>query len=102
MILYKEKAKIKYKKLDQEALFENNDFNLICKKLEDLLCDMGEGLFDNNFNAEPAKTSSSTHSTCDYCDYRAICGKQVDEPLKEIKTLKNSEALEELRKESKK
>ena len=95
-------VKIKYKKLDQEALFENNDFNLICKKLEDLLCDMGEGLFDNNFNAEPAKTSSSTHSTCDYCDYRAICGKQVDEPLKEIKTLKNSEALEELRKESKK
>ena len=95
-------VKIKYKKLDPEALFENDDFDLICKKLEVLLRDMGNGLFEKDFNAEPVKTTSAKSSTCDYCDYRAICGRETDEPLKEIKTLKNTEALENLRKGNKK
>ena len=60
------------------------------------------GLFEKDFNAEPVKTTSAKSSTCDYCDYRAICGRETDEPLKEIKTLKNTETLENLRKENKK
>lgn len=89
-------VKLKRGGFDSEVLFTVEQFDLLCNKIDELLQLMGNGLYENDFNADPINPERSAHTVCDYCDYRAICGRQPDEDSRIIKNEKNSEVLAKL------
>ena len=93
-------APIKYKKgvPDPEKSFNEHQFELIAGKIDEIIKNMGNGLFFSDFIADPVCLDKNRKTVCDYCDYRSVCGRQPDEALKTVRRKKNSEILSELEK----
>ncbi len=89
-------VKYRYNKPNAEYLFKEKHFDIISEKIEQILRDMGKGLYENNFNAEPISPDNGQKNVCDYCDYRSICGREKLQGVELLKSKKNSEILEEL------
>ena len=99
---YYSPVKLKYKKNDPEVLFTQEQFKLLGEKIDKLLIEMGNGLYESDFEANPITPEKSMHTVCDYCDYRAICGRQPDEEGSIIYKFKNSKIFKDLEAEFKK
>lgn len=69
-------------------------FNLLRGVVEDLLVQMGESLLDGDIAALPLKRGESL--PCQYCDYRAVCGRDPEDPVKELEKKGLSAVLEDL------
>ena len=98
---YYSPVKLKYKKNDPEMLFTQEQFKLLGEKIDKLLIEMGNGLYESDFEATPITPEKSKNTVCDYCDYRAICGRQPDEEGGIIYKCKNSKIFNDLEAEFK-
>ena len=72
-------------------------FNLLRGVIEKLLVQMGESLLDGDIAAIP--TLSGQRSACDYCDYKAVCARDPEDPVQELKSKRFSVAMKELEEE---
>lgn len=72
-------------------------FELLRGVIEKLLIQMGESLLAGDIAAIP--TRDSQRSACDYCDYQAVCGRDPEDPVRELKSKKFAVAMKELEEE---
>ncbi len=72
-------------------------FDLLRGVIEKLLVQMGEDLLAGDIAAIP--TCDDRHSACDYCDYKAVCGRDPESPVRELKRKSFSVAMKELEEE---
>lgn len=72
-------------------------FDLLRGVMERLLIQMGEGLLAGDIPAIP--TQDSQHCACDYCDYKAVCGREPEDPVRQLKNTSFAVAMKELEEE---
>lgn len=60
-----------------------DQFALLKRLIEKLLIQMGNSLLRGDIEALPVKSGPYEH--CTYCDYKAICGHEQEDPVKELK-----------------
>ena len=75
----------------------SEQFALLRRVIETLLIRMGESLLDGDIAAIP--TRDGQHNACDYCDYKAVCGRDPEDPANELKTKRFAAAMKELEEE---
>ena len=49
------------------------------QELDDLVIQMAQNLYDGNIAAQPLPHGKRKETSCQYCDYRSVCGYQEDE-----------------------
>lgn len=69
-------------------------FRLLRQVVEQLLVQMGEQLLAGEIAALPLEKENSL--PCRYCAYRAVCGRDPEDPVRAIEKKKTAEVLEEL------
>ena len=69
-------------------------FDLLRRVVEGLLVQMGESLLDGDIPALPVKKGQYEH--CTYCDYKAICGHEPEDRVKELKNKRFAAAMADL------
>lgn len=69
-------------------------FGLLKKRMEKLLADMAATLRSGDIAAQPAQ--SGDLDACAYCDYRAVCGHEADDPVRLIADRDAAAVLKEL------
>ena len=89
-------------KLDKEGkpaghVATAEQFRLLRQVIETLLVQMAEGLLEGDIRAYPIKTKDRT--ACEYCDYKAVCGRDPEDPVNELKNQKFSAAMAEIEQE---
>ncbi len=67
------------------------DFDNIRKLTEKLLIGMAETLLAGDIHAIP--TGDEQHPPCDYCDFRAVCGREAEDPATLMQAAKTEEVL---------
>ncbi len=72
-------------------------FGQLKARAEKLLRSMAETLRQGDVAAIPAVQGDRL--PCDYCDFAAVCGREEDDPAKEIKTYDRAEVMAQLAKE---
>ncbi len=72
-------------------------FGRLKARAEKLLRSMAETLRQGDVAAIP--TLQGDRSPCDYCDFAAVCGREEDDPVKEIKTYDDDEVMAQLAEE---
>lgn len=72
-------------------------FQLLRGVIEKLLIQMGENLLAGDIAAIP--TQSGQSSACDYCDYKVVCGRDLEDPVHQLSTKRFSAAIKELEEE---
>ncbi len=72
-----------------------DQFALLRRVVEQLLVNMAESLLDGDIAAVPLK-ENERRSACTYCDYRAVCARDEDDPTREVGTKKLKPALKAL------
>ena len=72
-------------------------FDLLRRVIERLLVQMGEGLLAGDIAAIP--TRDGQHNACDYCEYKAVCGRDPEDPANELKSKRFAAAMKELEEE---
>lgn len=77
-------------------LITTDEITALRKRLEKLIADMGNELFDGKIDANPIKTG--TKSPCDFCDYKPVCRNTDKKREAVIPTF--SEAIKELREDT--
>ncbi|NLP49021.1 MAG: helicase [Clostridiales bacterium] len=81
------KGKLKGQLINLEQLIKLN------KKTDTILSSMVEALQAGEIEALPAKLSGS-YKSCDFCDYRAVCGFEEGMPTKPATKMKHEEVLQ--------
>ena len=71
-----------------------SQFRLLRGVVEDLLMQMGEKLLQGDIAALPLKKGESV--PCRFCDYRAVCGRDPEDPVTELEKKSMSAVLEDL------
>jgi len=71
-----------------------DQFRLLRGVVEDLLMQMGEKLLQGDIAALPLKKGESV--PCRFCDYRAVCGRDPEDPVTELEKKSMSAVLEDL------
>ena len=71
-----------------------DQFRLLRGVVEDLLMQMGERLLQGDIAALPLKKGESI--PCRFCDYRAVCGRDPEDPVRELEKKNMTAVLEEL------
>ena len=71
-----------------------DQFRLLRRVVEDLMVQMGERLLQGDIAALPLKKGESV--PCRFCDYRAVCGRDPENPVKELEKKAMSAVLEDL------
>jgi len=71
-----------------------DQFRLLRGVVEDLLMQMGERLLQGDIAALPLKKGESV--PCRFCDYRAVCGRDPEDPVTELEKKSMSAVLEDL------
>ncbi len=71
-------------------------FGILKRKIEKILINMAKMLHDGDMAAVPMM---SDRSACDYCDFRAVCGREPDDPVRPILKLDNRTVFEQLQAE---
>lgn len=66
-------------------------FRLLRQVIETLLVQMAEGLLEGDIRAYPIKDGERT--ACDYCDYKAVCGRDAEDPMNELKNQRFAAAM---------
>ncbi len=74
-----------------------NGFRALHKKIDDILSDMGVSLHNGYIEALPIIGTSSYKNTCEYCDYKDICKRDEDAPVKEPLNLTHKKSVELLK-----
>lgn len=74
-----------------------SQFRLLRGVVEELLMQMGERLLQGDIAALPLKKGESV--PCRFCDYRAVCGRDPEDPVKELEKKAMSAVLEDLESE---
>ena len=69
-------------------------FRLLRGVVEDLLMQMGERLLQGDIAALPLKKGEKI--PCQFCDYRAVCGRDPEDPVTELEKKPMSAVLEDL------
>ena len=64
------------------SVITRRHFQLLRGVVEKLLMQMGESLLAGDIAALPLKKGDSV--TCRYCDYRAVCGRDPEDPVREL------------------
>ncbi|GEM_PF-6488184 len=72
-------------------------FGLLKLKIQKILSSMAETLRRGDVAALPA---AGAVDGCEYCDYRAVCGHEPDDPVRVIARLDAAQAMQELEKET--
>lgn len=72
-------------------------FELLRRMVERLLVGMGEKLLDGQIEAVPIKRDQQEH--CAYCAYRAICGREPEDRVRELKKKAFAAAMKDLEEE---
>ena len=72
------------------TLASMEEFGLIQRKIEKILLDMARTLHSGDVAAVPTDTG---RLPCEYCAYRAICGREADDPVRAVLTANNAEIL---------
>lgn len=65
----------------------------IARHIQRMLEQMGEALHRGDIPARPLEYS------CDYCDYACVCGREKDNPVQKMESLKNQEVFKRLEEE---
>ena len=71
-----------------------DQFRILRRVVEDLMMQMGERLLAGDIAALPLKKGESV--PCRYCDYRAVCGRDPEDPVTELVKKSMDAVLEEL------
>ncbi len=71
-----------------------SQFRLLRGVVEDLLMQMGESLLQGDIAALPLQKGESI--PCRFCDYRAVCGRDPEDPVRELEKKAMTAVLEEL------
>jgi len=66
----------------RSALATREELGKLAGKVEQIICDMADALRDGNIPAKPV--SGLDYSVCEYCDYRAVCGFEQGDKVREI------------------
>ena len=69
-------------------------FDLLRGVVEKLLMQMGEALLEGDIAALPLQKGDSV--TCRYCEYRAVCGRDPEDPVRELVKKNMNDVLEDL------
>ena len=72
---------------------------LLAKRMDRILRQMGEDLHDGRVEAKPVYGKNHAY-TCDWCDYRSVCGREQDGAFRYLQGLNHSEALAALEQEA--
>jgi len=64
------------------ALASREELGSLARKVEELICDMADELRAGNISAQPV--SGLDYSPCEYCDYRAVCGFEQGDAIREV------------------
>lgn len=81
----------------RSSLATRAELGALSRKVQELVVKMAESLSEGEIGAVP--TISDDYKTCEYCDFRAVCGFEPGDPIREIAKLDRAAALEMLRKE---
>lgn len=73
-------------------------FDVLRQVMEGLLVQMGESLLDGDVAAQPV-SADHTRTPCDYCEYRPICGRDADDPVRILDKRDDQEVMEQLERE---
>ena len=73
-------------------------FGALKQRVEQLLRQMGEALQKGDVAALPAKRGKDLLG-CEHCDFRAVCGREEEDPGREIRSMKPAEVWKELEEE---
>lgn len=82
--------------------YTQQDFTRIAQQVQQLLLQMGQALHDGEIRVAPTDPSEAGKTACDYCDYRAVCGRDPMLPNQKVPAAGNQEvaqALEQLEQE---
>ena len=79
------------------AVASLEQFGLIQRKIEQILLKMAQTLHRGDIAAVPAV---GDRSACDYCAYRAVCGRESDDPVRTVLAADNAKVLADLQAES--
>ena len=69
------------------------------KRMDQILCAMGESLHRGEIGAAPCVGTGYDH-VCDWCDYKSVCGFEPGAPVRPIEKLTHAQALERLEENS--
>ena len=72
---------------------------LLARRMDRILKQMGEDLHHGRVEAKPVYGKNHAY-TCDWCDYRSVCGREQDGPYRYLAGRSHSEALTALEKEA--
>ena len=72
---------------------------LLAKRMDRILRRMGEDLHDGRVEAKPVFGKNHAN-TCDWCDYRSVCGREKDGPQRFLRGQTHEEALHTLEEEA--
>lgn len=76
-----------------------DNFDVLKKYVDKVLCDIGEEIFNGNTDISPIKNGTSL--SCDYCRYSSVCGagKYTEAKCRNALSPNKSEIFEEMKKE---
>ena len=82
----------------RSSVVSPQDFRTILAHVKRMAGKMAEELQRGSIEAAPS--SGGAQTACDWCPYRAVCGHERDDPVREIAGMDQTKALEEIRKEA--
>ncbi len=74
-----------------------HQFDLLRKTVESLLVGMADSLVQGDITALPLQ--SGQHGPCTYCDYRAVCARDAEAPVRELAAKSMKQVLAEMEQE---
>ena len=72
---------------------------LLAKRMDRILRRMGEDLHAGRVEAKPVYGKNHAN-TCEWCDYRSVCGREADGPFRYLQGQTHEEALQTLEEEA--
>lgn len=81
----------------KSSLAGKAELGRLSRKVRELVVQMAESLAGGGIGARP--TNSPDHDACAYCDYRAVCGFEQGDPVREIAKLDREAVLKRLEEE---
>lgn len=76
-----------------------DDFKEIFKFIKSKIINMNDNLLSGKISKDPCDQDSS-HRTCDYCDYKELCGRNPEKPNRVVESISTEDVLKMIEKEN--
>lgn len=81
----------------KSSLIGKAEMEMLAQKVQSLVLQMASALSQGNICAVP--TNSAGQDVCSYCQYRTVCGRESEDPMREIPKMEIGDVLKQLREE---